>query len=120
MDTKLKDAMCEIRGICKKNDIGGFFILASEDKAEFGYELEPSFSAAKWNENKDYIHFIIKEKEVGKEMAERMASGTINLFCSIQDLCAMGFSNMTQMINVLSKHISFDRGNSEIKPHYDN
>lgn len=119
MDAKLKEAMSEIRGIMKKHDIGGYIILASDKHAEFGCILDPSFSAAYW-EDKEHLKFRIKQSEIGKEKAEYIADSTVHMIASIQDLCAMGHINTTQLLDALSKHIEIERGTPKIIPHYEN
>jgi hypothetical protein len=47
MDEKLKAPLAEIRAIIKKHDIGGLIILGSRTHTDFGFELSPSWSCAK-------------------------------------------------------------------------
>lgn len=118
-DEKLKDAMAEIRGICKKYDIAGYISLVSTTHAEFGLEITPSWSAAYWEDkNEGKLRFRVKQKEVGKEKAKQLIELTCHMIYQIRDLCAQGFQfaeNMTKLIEqqVTVEHQAF----SGFEPH---
>lgn len=112
-DPKLKEAMAEIRSVCRRHNIAGYIALVSETHSEFGLEVTPTWSAAYWEDkNEGRLRFRVKQAEVGKEKAKRLIELTCHMIFQIRDLCAQGFKfadNMTELIQqqVEVEHKSF-------------
>ena len=107
-DPKLKEAVAEIIGICRKHDIGGYFILASQTHAEFRYILDPSWSCA-WLQEDGKLRIRAKRAEfkTQEEQVERLGQ-TTHILLQIQDLCAKGFMDMESIIKELSKQCKIE------------
>lgn len=118
-DSKLKEAMAEIRAICRKHDIASYITLVSKTHSEFGLEITPTWSAAYWEDkNEGKLRFRVKQAEVGKEKAKESIELTCHMIYQIRDLCVQGFQfseNMTKLIEeqVAVEHKSF----SGFEPH---
>jgi len=121
-DPKLKEAMAEIRGIMRKHDIGGYVILASPSHSEFGFELDPSWSCAHW-EDKDagLLRFKAKQKELGKDNAKKIIEETCHLVFQIRDLCAQGFAWAEKMAMAIETQVKVEHKSfSGFTPHREN
>lgn len=97
-DPKLKEAMAEIKAICRKHDIAGYISLVSTTHSEFGLEVTPSWSCAYWEDKNATLRFRAKQKELGKDRAKQLIELTCHMIYQIRDLCALGFKfadNMT-------------------------
>lgn len=101
-DPRLKEAMAEIRAICRKHDIASYVALVSKTHSEFGLEVTPTWSAAYWEDkNEGKLRFRVKQAEVGKDRAKQLIELTCHMIYQIRDLCIMGFNfseNMTKLI----------------------
>lgn len=120
-DPKLKEAMAEIRGICKKHDIAGYITLVSETHSEFGLEITPTWSAAHWEDKtQGALRFRVKEAEVGKEKAKKLTELTCHMIYQIRDLCAQGFMYMEKMTGMIEEQIKVEHKSfSGFEPHVD-
>ena len=107
-DPKLKEAVAEIIAVCRKHDIGGYFILASQTHAEFRYIMDPSWSCA-WFEDSGRLRIRAKRADF-KTQEEQVArlSETTHILCQIRDLCAKGFGDMESIIAELSKQCKIE------------
>jgi len=121
-DPKLKEALAEIRAICTKHDIAGYIALISQTHGEFGLEVTPSWSCAKWEDKSEgVLRMRIKESEVGKEKADTLAENTAHMIYQLRDLTALGFSYAAKLAELFGKqvgveHVSF----RHFTPHREN
>lgn len=82
---KLKKAMEEIKKIVKENDIAAFVVLHDEAGfSEYINAVSPSYSCAVLME--EGVRFRLKQSEVGKEKAQRLAQGTYNMVTHFADM----------------------------------
>lgn len=73
---KLKKVMEQIKAILKENDISGFVVLHTPGHSEYLNHLETSYSCAKVFP--EGVRLRLKETEVGREKAMRLAKETYN------------------------------------------
>lgn len=117
-DPKLKEAMAEIKAICDKHDVGGFITLVSQTHSEFRLELAPSWSGLKWEE--EGIRFRVKAKELGKEVARKVAGETCHLVYQLRDRCAQTFMHMDKLTKQIEEHLNVDHKIEGPYEHHDN
>jgi hypothetical protein len=101
---KLKAAMAEISAIMDKYDIGGNVTLHYPGEGgEFLLKIDPSYSCAKINAEKDGIAFNGSSKHYNgdKEAAYKAQDATINMMCIMRDIAANVFMQMNQTIEQL-------------------
>ena len=105
-DPKLKEAMKEIREICKKHDIASFICLSSQTHGEFGLELpkwQPLFFEGQ----------NLRFKSVGaafNSKAEHIKSLNLGawIVCQFQDMAALLFKQMSQMREMLEEKVEIE------------
>lgn len=113
-DPKLKQAMAEIEAVCKKYDIGGFSVLVSKTHSEFQFELEPSWSAAKFLDKENGVLAVKSTAaENGADLSRKRTELTAHLILQIQDLCALGFQHMEQVATALRSKLEIEH-----RPYY--
>lgn len=118
-DPKLKEAMAEIRSICRKHDIAAYCALVSPTHSEFGLEITPTWSAAYWeNKNEGKLRFRVKQAEVGKENARILIELTCHMVYQIRDLCAQGFQFAEGMTKLIEQQVEVDHKSfADFEPH---
>lgn len=72
-DPKLREAMEEVRALCKKYDVMAAVLLVSQSHSEFGNILDPSWSVMRW-EAQDRIRFRSKKEDFESKEAQHQAT----------------------------------------------
>lgn len=106
-DPNLRQAMDEIRAICKRRNIAAHVLLASDKFYEFGllYDI-PSWSAISFeNVAGNNIGIRIRSKSSISGDREKL-DATVGMICSFQDMMANGFSAMDDIIKMLRKSLT--------------
>lgn len=106
-DPKLRAAAEEIKQVMKKHDIAGFVGLFSISHAEFVFEIESSWSIAKWKrdpETGDVQGFRFSVRKNKKAEGD----ATAGLFCNMRDLSARFFQYADNAIKLLEQHMKID------------
>ena len=118
-DPKLKEAMAEIKAICRKHDIAGYVVLVSPTHAEFLLEPDPTWSALKWEDKEaGALRFRVNEGELGKELAKKTSELTCHIVYQIRDLCAKGFMFTDSMTKLIEEQVEVDHKSFEgFEPH---
>lgn len=114
-DPKLKEVMAEVRAVYRKHDLAGYIVLLSATHGEFGFEITPSWSGAKWED--DNVRFKIRPSEVGEEKAAALAENTTRMVIGIGDLCRYGMTAAMTMIQALRTQLNIECGETTITPH---
>lgn len=83
---KLKKAVEEIKDILKKNDIAGFVVLHTPGFSEYLNHVQTSYSCA--TVTPDGIMLRLKESEIGREKAIKLADGTFNMITHLTNAIA--------------------------------
>ena len=119
-DPKLKEAMAEIKAICRKHDIAGDIRLVSDSHSEFAYEFSPSWSVVSLQGSQ----LRIKAKRADfktkaqQKLCVDMSIGMIHMF---RDLNVQGFENMQRMVDMLGKHFDITHeAFADFEPHREN
>lgn len=120
-DSKLKEAMAEIKAVLQKHDIGGAMTLVSETHSEYLFQLEPSWSVIHIQAD-GYARFRSKRSDF-KTRAEqkRCTDSSIHMVHQIRDLNALSFQQMEAMIEMLKQHFDIEHTPfADHKMHRDN
>lgn len=78
---KLKKVMEQIKGMLKENDIAGFVVLHTPGHSEYLNHLQTSYSCA--TVTTEGVVLKLKEAEVGRKEAVRLAECTFNMVTHI-------------------------------------
>lgn len=99
---KLRQAMQEILAVCRKHDIGGYIVLASEKHVEERTRF-PTWSVAQVEPENGRIRVRFRTKGKPKENVPH----TLNLLHSFSVQPGLMALNMGDMIKMLKTHMEF-------------
>ena len=118
-DPKLKEVMAEVRAVLRKHDVAGYMILASPIASEFGLEIDPSWSAVRWEDkNTGKLRIKASTKELGQDAAHKLVDNTVHMIFAMGDLCNHGFQQFTSIARLLRQHVEIEiLGETKIVPH---
>lgn len=116
-DEKLKEAMAEIKMICRKHDIGACITLVSKTHSEYRYEM-PKWSVAQLVSGGG-VHIRAKREDFPSDETKHAACElTAHLLCQIRDLNALSFLNMEQILKTLEPYWKIEhQGGKDFEPH---
>jgi hypothetical protein len=106
-DPRLREAMDEIKAVCKKYDIGAQVILASESHVEFLAELTPTWSVCSWEQGGRGIRFK-STNIVDKEEKKRRVEASCHMILATRDMLVNHYNMYAQLAEVLAKHLDIE------------
>ncbi|SRR5712691_4480948 len=114
-DPKLREALNIVQDVFRFYDLAGGIMLVNKDEAAYGYSLYTTWNAIVEDAETPFgFRIRIREEELGKERAEKIALGTAHLFCSMIDFgtqTKVWFGDMLKLLKstgIRVHHIPFN------------
>ena len=106
-DQKLQEACDEISAILKKHDVAGCVILASPSHMHFRYEITPSWSCAKLQDDNKAIRFMSKRENYSSAQEQKHAQeATIGMFTGFLQIGEKMVDDLGRLLAELSKMVN--------------
>lgn len=106
-DPKLRQAMAEIRAICRKHDIGGAILLTSETHSEFAYLIDlPSWSIVRF-EGDGGVRLRSTDLPT-REAKKHGVEMTAGMLFALRDLAINTANDTGQLCSLLEQHFEIE------------